>query len=101
MIECFFKKLLNKNREFILHEVLEVKGLMHLLMKHRNTGEKWSREEIKEIRAHLREISRAVPALIIFLLPGGSLFLPFLATVLDRMAVKRESNEIKIAGMPN
>jgi len=84
MIKRFLKGLIAKNKEFILSQVLAVKGLMQLLMKNRNTGEKWTREEIREIRAHLRHIAMLVPALIIFLLPGGSLLLPLLADVLDR-----------------
>ena len=84
MIKRFLKRLIDKNKEFILSQVLAVKDLMRLLMKNRNTGEKWTREEIHEIRVHLRHIAMLVPALIIFLLPGGSLLLPLLADVLDR-----------------
>jgi hypothetical protein len=84
MIKRFLMKLIGKNKDFILSQVLAVKGLMRLLMKNRNTGEKWTRDEIVEIRAHLRHIAMLVPALIIFLLPGGSLLLPLLAEVLDR-----------------
>ncbi|MCL5063336.1 MAG: LETM1 domain-containing protein [Nitrospiraceae bacterium] len=85
----FIKRLIASNREFILNEVVEVKGLMQLLMKHQNTGQKWTREEKKEIKTHLKNISRIVPAVIIFLLPGGSLLLPFLAEVLDRRKERR------------
>jgi len=84
MIKRFLKGLIAKNKEFILSQVLAVKGLMQLLMKNRNTGEKWTRDEIREIRAHLKHIAMLVPALIIFLLPGGSVLLPLLAEVLDR-----------------
>ncbi len=84
MIKRFLMRLIATNKEFILSQVLAVKDLMRLLMKNRNTGEKWTREEIHEIRAHLRHIAMLVPALIIFLLPGGSLLLPLLAEVLDR-----------------
>lgn len=42
MIAFYFKGLMIKNREFILAEVLAAKGLMALLMKHRNTGLKWT-----------------------------------------------------------
>jgi hypothetical protein len=84
MIIDYFKRLIIKNREFILKEVLAVKGLMYLLMKNRNTGEKWTREEKREIKNHLRILSKVIPVIIVFLLPGGSLFLPFLAEVLDR-----------------
>ncbi|HAP67629.1 MAG TPA: hypothetical protein DCQ99_07605 [Nitrospinae bacterium] len=84
MISAYFKRLFISNKTFILHEVLEVQGLMHMLMKHHNTGEKWTRDEVTEIKMHLKEISRAVPALVIFMLPGGSLLLPFLAEAIDR-----------------
>lgn len=85
----FIKRVIASNREFILNEVIEVKGLMHLLMKHQNTGQKWTKEEIKVIKKHLKNISKVVPAVVIFLIPGGSLFLPFLAEVLDRRKEKR------------
>ncbi|MGH7352220.1 MAG: hypothetical protein ACREJJ_07595 [Candidatus Methylomirabilales bacterium] len=84
MVKRFLKGLIATNKEFILSQVLAVKDLMRLLMKNRNTGEKWTMEEIREIRAHLKHIAMLVPALIIFLLPGGSLLLPLLAEVLDR-----------------
>lgn len=85
----YFKKILARNRGFILEEVLAVKGLFHLLMKHRNTGQKWSLEELKEIRLHLKNISRGVPVVVVFLLPGGSLLLPFLVEVIDRRTNRR------------
>ncbi len=84
VIIVYFKGLLIKNKEFLLSEVLAVKGLMQLLMKNRNTGEKWTKEEIREIKFHLKHLSKMVPVIIVFLLPGGSLMLPFLAEVLDR-----------------
>lgn len=89
MIMRSFKKMLVRNREFILQEVLAVKGLFHLLMRHRNTGQKWTVEELREIRLHLKDISRAVPVVMIFLLPGGSLLLPFLVEALDRRTKSR------------
>jgi hypothetical protein len=85
----YFKRLIIKNKEFILEQVLAVKGLMQLLMKQRNTNQEWTKEEIKEIKKHLKNIYKLVPALIIFLLPGGSLLLPFLAEILDRRKTSR------------
>jgi hypothetical protein len=89
MIIAYFKRLIIKNKAFILEEVLAVKGLMQLLMKQRNTDQKWTKEEKREIKNHLKSISKVIPALIIFLLPGGSLLLPFLAEVLDRRKTRR------------
>lgn len=62
---------------------------MYILMKPRNTGEKWTKEEKREIKRHLKRISKIFTILIIFLLPGGSLLLPILAEVLDRRKTRR------------
>jgi hypothetical protein len=91
--ENYFRRLIIKNKEFILEQVIAVKGLMQLLMKQRNTNQEWTKEEIKEIKKHLKNISQVVPALLIFLLPGGSLLLPFLAEILDRRKRGRALNE--------
>ena len=80
----YFNRVLRNNREFIIKEVLEVRGLMHLLMKNKGTGQHWTREEKKEIKLHLKNISKVVPVLTVFLLPGGSLLLPFLVDALDK-----------------
>ncbi len=90
MIIAYAKRLIVKNREFILTEVLAVKGLMQLLMKSRNTGERWTREELHLIRSHLWHLSHMVPVILLIVLPGGSFLLPFLAEVLDRRKPKRK-----------
>lgn len=89
MIASFIKNRIQKNRNLILNEVVEIKGFMYILMKPRNTGEKWTKEEKKEIRRHLKRISKMFTILLIFLLPGGSLLLPILAEVLDRRKSRR------------
>ena len=89
MLATYFRRLIMKNKEFILEEILAVKGLMQLLMKQRNMNQEWTKEEIKEIKKHLKNISKVVPALLIFLLPGGSLLLPLFAEMLDRRKTKR------------
>ena len=78
------KRLFMANREFILKEVLAGKGIIQLLMKDRNTGETWTRSELRQLRLYFLHISLIVPAMIIFLLPFGALMLPVLAEVLDR-----------------
>jgi len=87
----YFKRLILNNKEFILKEILEVKGLIQLLMKYKNTGKKWTAEEKKKIKMHLKQISKVVPIMAIFLIPGGSMLLPFLADILDRRKVRRLS----------
>lgn len=70
-------------------EVLSIRGLMQLLMKIRNTDERWTREEKKEIKRLLRNVAKIIPAIAIFCLPGGSLLLPVLAEALDRRKARR------------
>lgn len=89
MLTEFLKHRLASHRNLILSNVLAIQGLMRLLMKVRNSGEPWSPEERREIRSHLRSIARLVPILIVFLLPGGLLFLPILAEILDRRSKPR------------
>jgi len=89
MIKKYLRRLIIINKEAILMEVLSITGLMQLLMKTRNTDEKWTREEKKEIKRHLKNIAKIVPTLAIFFLPGGSLLLPILADVLDRRKTRR------------
>ena len=89
MIKKYFKRLIIVNKEAILMEVLAIKGLMQLLMKTRNTDEKWTREERKEIKTHLKNIAKIIPAVVIFALPGGSFLLPMLAEALDRRKTRR------------
>lgn len=89
MLIKYFKRLLITNRDMILQKVLEVKGLMSLLMKYRDSGQRWTNAEKKEIMKHLKSLSRVIPALIIFMLPAGSLLLPVLADALDRRKTKR------------
>jgi hypothetical protein len=84
MVTAFFRELIRKNRAFILTQVLGIRGLMELLMKTRNTGERWTPEEVRQIRGHLKHLARMLPVIVVFLLPGGSLLLPFLAAILDR-----------------
>jgi hypothetical protein len=89
MIKKYLKRLININKEAILMEVLAIRGLMQLLMKTRNTDEKWTREEKKEVKRHLKNIAKILPAIAIFSLPGGSFLLPILAEVLDRRKTRR------------
>lgn len=43
MIKKYVKRLILLNKEAILMEVLSIKGLMQVMMKTRNSDEKWTR----------------------------------------------------------
>jgi len=91
MIKNFLRRQLLKQRDLILHESRHIKNFMLLLMKHQNTGLIWTKDEKKELRAHLKHLTLYVPALIIFILPCGALLLPVLAEILDRRKEGRSS----------
>jgi hypothetical protein len=57
---------------------------------------KWTKEEKEQIKNHLKRLSLYIPILFIFVLPGGSLMLPFLAEILDRRKTRRIA---KVQGM--
>jgi len=69
-------------REFVV-DLVRMRGLMPLLMKHRNGGT-WTADERAQLLAQLRVLSRVSPYLLFLLLPGSALLLPGYAWWLDR-----------------
>jgi len=78
-----------RERRHILAEMEQVRGLMPLLMRHRN-GETWTSEDRVKLVQELRSLAGLSPYLLPILLPGGILFLPLLAWWLDRRRTNRE-----------
>jgi hypothetical protein len=81
-------ELADRERRFILAEVVQVKGLMPILMKRRNR-QKWTREDIAQMRVHLKRLSKVSPYLVVLVMPGGLVILPVLAWWLDRRRGRR------------
>ena len=82
------RNLTDREKKHLLHEILQVKGLMPLLMKPRN-AQAWTTEDKQELRIHLRRLSSVSPYLIVLALPGSFLMLPALAEWLDRRRNRR------------
>ncbi|MDO8437190.1 MAG: hypothetical protein Q7S69_03360 [Nitrosomonadaceae bacterium] len=76
-------KVLEREKEHILSEMLQVKGLIPLLMKPRNK-QKWAAEDRAELKQQLQCISRLGSYLTVIALPGSFVLLPVLAWWLDR-----------------
>ncbi len=72
-----------REQQLLLAEFVKVKGLMPLLMKHRN-GSSWSRDERNELHEQLRAMAHLSPYLFILILPGSFVLLPMFAWWLDR-----------------
>ena len=86
-------ELAERERKFVLSEMVQVKGLMPVLMKRRNK-QKWTKEDLAEIRSQVRRISKLSPYLVIIVMPGGFAVLPVLAWWLDR---RRNGRTVKAA----
>ncbi len=71
-------------------ELAQIKGAMPLLMKQRNGGT-WTPEERGQLRQMLRSLTSVSPYLLVWVVPGSMLILPFLAWHLDTRR-KRRSN---------
>jgi len=72
--------LVRKNLKKILNEIMETKELSELLFK--STTKKLTIQEKEKVQEQLLDIARSIPALAIFVLPGGGLILPVIIKVL-------------------
>ena len=86
------RDLTEREKKYLLSEILHVKGLMPLLMKPRNK-QRWTPEDRAELKAHLRRLSDFSSYLIVLALPGSFLTLPVLAWWLDRRRTRRRPPE--------
>ena len=72
-----------RERDRLIAEIAQVRGLMPLLMKPRN-GEKWSPADKAELRRHCRRLRSISPYLVRSIVPGSLVALPILAWWFDR-----------------
>lgn len=70
------KESIYKNKKRLAKEIRESKELFSLLTK--STHKKLTSEEKKKVKEQLLDICKSVPALAVFLLPGGAILLPLL-----------------------
>jgi hypothetical protein len=84
-------EMMDRERKYVLGEVVQISGLMPLLMKPRNR-QKWSPEDKRQIVMHLRRLSMVSPYLAVMVMPGSFVVLPALAWWLDR---RRQNNQRK------
>ena len=82
-------RLQTRERIRLGQEMRQMRGLMPLLMKQRN-GYHWTPEDIRQIKAQLRNLMHLSPYLTLAVMPGGFFVLPFLAWWVDKRRQKRE-----------
>jgi hypothetical protein len=81
-------EMMDRERKYVLSEVVQIAGLMPLLMKPRN-HQNWTPEDRRQIVDHLRRLSVVSPYLAVMVMPGSFVVLPALAWWLDR---RRQDN---------
>lgn len=89
VLKYFIRGWIAKNKALLLSEAQTLTGFMYLLMKQRNSGTKWTKDERNQLKGHMRHLSCYIPVLIVFALPGGALLFPLLAELLDRRRLAR------------
>ena len=70
------KTLLHRNKLRLAQELKQSKEAVFLIKK--GTHSQLSQEEKEKIKTQLLDICKAIPALAVFLLPGGAVLLPLL-----------------------
>ncbi|TAN41840.1 MAG: hypothetical protein EPN22_13955 [Nitrospirae bacterium] len=95
MIKKIFRRIFENNRELILSEGRFFNDFIHLVFKERNSSEKWTDEELRLLRKHLKHLTAYIPGLIVFFLPGSMLLLPILAEAIDRRKHLRNAQKFE------
>lgn len=89
-----YLKILGRGKDQFLQEIEESKELMTLVKK--STHTELTSEEKEIVKEQFKDILKTMPSIAIFLIPGGSLLLPFiLKLVPDLMPSAFKSNEIE------
>ncbi|WP_347174979.1 LETM1 domain-containing protein [Polaribacter uvawellassae] len=85
-----------KNKKRLAKEIQESKELLSLLTK--STHKKLTSEEKGKVKKQLIDICKSIPALAVFMLPGGALLLPLLIKLIPDIlpSAFREDDSINI-----
>ena len=93
MLHHLIRSQLKKNAAMLMDEARRAEGFMKLLMKQRNNGDKWTKEEKLLLKKYLQRLAAYVPVLMVFMLPFGTVLIPVLAEMLDRRKMSRNGSQ--------
>jgi hypothetical protein len=71
-----FRVLVTNNLDIMREEALEIKRFAGMLRSYWRPGIVASKEELREMKIHVLNITKGVATMIVLLLPGGFLLLP-------------------------
>ena len=73
-------KLIRKNKNMIISEIRESGELLALIRKSLTT--ELTKDEKQKVNKQIKDIIKSIPALAIFMIPGGSILLPLILKIL-------------------
>ncbi len=76
-------KILGRNKDKLVTELKQSKELMALIRK--STTNELSKEEKEKVKTQFLDIIKSMPALAIFLLPGGAILLPIILKIIPKL----------------
>lgn len=86
-------KIISRNKDKLATELKQSKELVSLIKK--SATEELSKEEKEKVKSQFLDIVKSVPALAIFMLPGGALLLPIVLKIIpDLIPSAFRNNEI-------
>ena len=93
-------KVLGRNKDKIATELKESKVLLSLVTK--STTQELTKEEKEMVKEQLKDLAKSVPALTIFMLPGGTILMPILLKLLpDLVPSAFRENQIDDSANPS
>jgi hypothetical protein len=88
-----WKKVLTRNKDKLAIELKESKELVFLMKK--SMSESLTQEEKKKVKSQLKDLLKSMPAVAIFLIPGGTILLPMMVKIIpDILPSAFKENEI-------
>lgn len=73
-------KVLSRNKDKLATELKESKELVHLMKK--SMSESLTKEEKVKVKSQLKDLLKSMPAVAIFLIPGGTILLPMMVKII-------------------
>ncbi|MFD1551390.1 hypothetical protein DNU06_13690 [Putridiphycobacter roseus] len=76
-------KILSRNKVKLANELKESKELVYLITK--STHKELSKEEKEKVKHQLADLGKSIPALTLFMLPGGAIILPLVLKIIPNL----------------
>ena len=89
-----YLRVLGRNKDKFVRELKESKELISLV--HQSTTRELTPEEKEKVKAQFKDLMKTVPSIGIYLLPGGSLWLPLILKLIpDLLPSAFKDNDLK------